>query len=221
VERIRNQINNGAQVNMWQVESPFVVCDLLKLYLRQLPDPLLTYELYDCFLAKAKSFIRLGHKMDLSGTICLLPSANQAMLKRLIHCLKNVQEHAAENKMNGSNLGLIFGPSLLRAPESADTGSQSNLMEEYKYINAIALSFIEDYDMLFRDVAYKPMYILYAKVVQSYLPEDSEHLRLTEGDIVLVMEKKNTGFWYGELHAKRGYFPVSHCTYINGDACIE
>lgn len=46
-----------------------LVCDLLKLYLRQLPEPLLTFELYDCFLAKAKTAIRTTAH-DLAGKLC-------------------------------------------------------------------------------------------------------------------------------------------------------
>src|SRR5689334_3474212 len=45
VERCRNLVNDGASVDLWKLES-YVICDLLKLYLRELPEPLLTYELY-------------------------------------------------------------------------------------------------------------------------------------------------------------------------------
>ncbi len=37
--------------NMDVCKSPHTVAALLKLYLRELPEPLLTFELYDCFQA--------------------------------------------------------------------------------------------------------------------------------------------------------------------------
>jgi hypothetical protein len=122
-----------------------VMCDLLKLYLRQLPEPLLTFELYDCFLAKAKSALRtstlvsthartdaredvdtrhhlvhvtaagMGQPVDLHGLIDLLPTSNQRLLKRIVYTLRQVSRHSAKNKMNEDNLGMIFGPNLLRA----------------------------------------------------------------------------------------------------------
>ena len=103
----------------------------------------------------------------------LLPELNQAILKRLIICLKKVKENSEDNKMNASNLGLIFGPSLLQAPQDGwlkygfihffisfyaqpyfpfflERNLKDELLNNYQYVNAIALAFIEDFDMLFQ-----------------------------------------------------------------------
>jgi hypothetical protein len=41
----------GMDPDLKDLEDPHACAALLKLYLRELPDPLLTFELYDCFLA--------------------------------------------------------------------------------------------------------------------------------------------------------------------------
>ena len=52
----RDLINTVGYLEWGKVRESITIADLLKLYLRELPDPLLTYELYDCFMAKSKSF---------------------------------------------------------------------------------------------------------------------------------------------------------------------
>lgn len=42
---------SGVDPDLNEMEDPHACAALLKLYLRELPDPLLTFELYDCFLA--------------------------------------------------------------------------------------------------------------------------------------------------------------------------
>jgi hypothetical protein len=53
--------------------------------------------------------------VDLHGLVDLLPTANQRLLKRIVYTLRKVSQHSAQNKMNEDNLGMIFGPNLLRA----------------------------------------------------------------------------------------------------------
>lgn len=69
--------------------------------------------------------------MNLRDMICLVPRRNLLLLKRLVMTLRmvmfflahkkpnmccQVREHAAKNLMDENNLGVIFGPNLLRAP---------------------------------------------------------------------------------------------------------
>jgi hypothetical protein len=220
VEKYRNLVNNGKELNFFEIcdISEHDLCALLKLYLRELPDPLLCSELYDCFLAKAKLAQTLKSQPDLKGMIKLLPRYNRCLLKRVVSCLRKVKEHSHNNKMNATNLGTVFGPSLLRSPSDRDLNAE--IMENFAYINSIALSLIENYDDLFSEVDYKPRYICYARASFDYQPEDNAtQLALKAGDHILVMEMDEGGWWLGELNSVVGYFPASFCTFVNGQPC--
>jgi hypothetical protein len=46
-----------------------------------------------------------------------------------------------------------------------------------------------------------------AKVLFDYDAEADDELGLKEGDLIRNIEKKEDGWWEGELHGKRGMFP--------------
>eukprot|EP01089_Gocevia_fonbrunei_P015136 TRINITY_DN4343_c0_g1_i3.p1 TRINITY_DN4343_c0_g1~~TRINITY_DN4343_c0_g1_i3.p1 ORF type:complete len:512 (-),score=68.88 TRINITY_DN4343_c0_g1_i3:64-1599(-) len=121
VKRIRDTINNGVVVDFWTITDCHVICSLLKLYLRELPDPLLTNDLYSTFLDKGKQ----AQKMEPDELIRIykelinkLPSVNKFTLKRILIMLNKVVDKSQQNKMDASNLGKVFGQCLLRPIES-------------------------------------------------------------------------------------------------------
>jgi hypothetical protein len=118
-------LDQGVDVPFWEM-SDHVVCDLLKVYFRSLPDSLLTAELYDCFTAKASISITQKVDVDLAGLLQTLPNNNRYLLKRLLLLLKRVYQNEKYNKMGISNLALIFGPNLLQAPAGMFSTSLSH-----------------------------------------------------------------------------------------------
>ena len=46
-----------------------------------------------------------------------------------------------------------------------------------------------------------------AKVTFDYEPENPDELKLTVGDILIVINKEEEGWWEGELKGKTGMFP--------------
>ena len=51
---------------------------------------------------------------NLREVVAQLPKANFVTAARLISHLKRVSEHEEDNAMSASNLGIVFGPTLLR-----------------------------------------------------------------------------------------------------------
>lgn len=238
LEKCRNALNDGKTLDLWHMDD-LVICDLLKLYLRQLPEPLLTFELYDCFLAKAKAALRMGQPVDLHGLVDLLPTPNQRLLKRIVYTLRKVSQHSAQNKMNEDNLGMIFGPNLLRAL----AGPDEQLLEDFAHINGITLALIKNYDSLFAKVDYEPHYKCYVRALFDYEPppHTQGELRVRQGDVLMVVEIHGSGWWLGELSyggggrsppesappdyqgekiiRQVGYFPATYCAYLSGREC--
>lgn len=54
VENLCQKFENDPESVSLEAENPNVISNVLKLYLRQLPDPLLTFKLYQNFIQVAK-----------------------------------------------------------------------------------------------------------------------------------------------------------------------
>lgn len=93
-----------------------IVSGCLKLWFRELPEPLLTWELYRSFIDAAKvENDRLRH-IRLHEVVNLLPDANYSTLKALMGHLDRVRGAEDVNQMSASNLAIVFGPTLLGPP---------------------------------------------------------------------------------------------------------
>lgn len=92
------------------------VSSCLKLWLRELPEPLLTFGLYEEFVEGSKIGDDWQRQIRLHGLINELPDANYATLKALMQHLSNIRAHESTNQMGLQNLGIVFGPTLLSTP---------------------------------------------------------------------------------------------------------
>jgi len=96
------------------------VTSVLKLWLRELPEPLLTTHLHQGFLSAAKiENDRLRH-IRLHERVNELPDANYATLKYFLGHLYRIVQNEAQNSMSIGNLAIIFGPTLF--PTTAPNG---------------------------------------------------------------------------------------------------
>ncbi|XP_054572122.1 oligophrenin-1 [Eptesicus fuscus] len=98
----------------WDIKT---ITSSLKFYLRNLSEPVMTYRLHKELVSAAKSdnlYYRLG---AIHSLVYKLPEKNREMLELLIRHLVNVCEHSKDNFMTPSNMGVIFGPTLMRAQE--------------------------------------------------------------------------------------------------------
>ncbi|KAF3917288.1 Beta-chimaerin [Arthrobotrys entomopaga] len=91
------------------------VASALKQFLRDLPDPVLTYALYDEFIEAAKIDDDNNRRDSLHALINRLPDAHYATVRALVLHLYRVMQNSAVNKMNSWNLAVCFGPSLMSA----------------------------------------------------------------------------------------------------------
>jgi hypothetical protein len=135
IKEIKEMFDQGKQVCLnEQFNSNDVAC-LLKEYLRSLPEPLLTRDLYSGFLASEK-LTNPNEKLEaIRYLICLLPVPNRDTLQVLLKLLDNVRSHAQPvdpqkspngscggNKMDSFNLAMVFGPNLLKNHKHSSLG---------------------------------------------------------------------------------------------------
>ncbi|KAL6432791.1 hypothetical protein ACFW04_006282 [Cataglyphis niger] len=97
-----------------------VISSLLKSFFRQLPDSLLTAELYPMFIDADKIEDPQRRMTTIRKLLRDLPEHHFETLKYLMQHLKKVVEHSEINKMEAKNLAIVFGPTLVRASGSRD-----------------------------------------------------------------------------------------------------
>lgn len=94
-------------------QDPHVIGSILKLYLRELPEPLLTYNLYKDFIRIAERHNEAERRTEIKAILTKLPKENYANLRYLTRFLSIVQQRSALNKMSSQNLAIVMSPNML------------------------------------------------------------------------------------------------------------
>eukprot|EP01103_Thecamoeba_quadrilineata_P001336 TRINITY_DN1118_c0_g1_i2.p1 TRINITY_DN1118_c0_g1~~TRINITY_DN1118_c0_g1_i2.p1 ORF type:complete len:660 (+),score=127.43 TRINITY_DN1118_c0_g1_i2:716-2695(+) len=105
--------------SMW--ETPHDVAAILKAYFKELPDPLLTFNLYDDFLATQKDESLSTEQQVFKIRELVqnrLPKENKKLLRYLIDYLYEVQLDSTTNFMTIQNLAIVITPNILRPREA-------------------------------------------------------------------------------------------------------
>uniref|UniRef100_A0A8C5ZM49 SH3 domain-binding protein 1 n=1 Tax=Marmota marmota marmota TaxID=9994 RepID=A0A8C5ZM49_MARMA len=105
--------------------DPHAVAGALKSYLRELPEPLMTFDLYDDWM-RAASLKEPAARLEALREAChRLPQENLGNLRYLMKFLARLAEEQEVNKMTPSNIAIVLGPNLLWPPEKE--GDQAQL----------------------------------------------------------------------------------------------
>uniref|UniRef100_A0A671LLI0 Unconventional myosin-IXb-like n=1 Tax=Sinocyclocheilus anshuiensis TaxID=1608454 RepID=A0A671LLI0_9TELE len=96
------------------------ITGLVKQWLRELPDPLMTYSLYNDFLYAADLPEESERLRAVYRKLDELPPPNFSTLERLIFHLVKVAKEEAHNRMSVNALAIVFAPCILRCPDSSD-----------------------------------------------------------------------------------------------------
>ncbi|XP_031431662.1 GEM-interacting protein isoform X2 [Clupea harengus] len=126
--------------------SPHDISSVLKHFFKELPEPLLTFDLYTNFINLGKEIQHMSEKShvaenpkmvvdimrSLRELLERLPLSNYSTLFHILAHLYRVSECYEENKMSPGNLGIIFGPTLLRPLVSGDVSMLALLETSYQ-----------------------------------------------------------------------------------------
>ncbi|XP_066520787.1 SH3 domain-binding protein 1 [Hoplias malabaricus] len=113
VKKLKSSLDSGTVDHSEFSTDPHAVAGALKSYLRELPEPLMTFELYnDWFNAAGEK--ELENKLEqLRNVLKKLPPENYNNLRYLVQFLACLSEQQAVNKMSPSNIAIVLGPNLL------------------------------------------------------------------------------------------------------------
>ncbi|XP_075993028.1 rho GTPase-activating protein 19-like [Genypterus blacodes] len=162
-QALRELLNSGADVDL---ESggfhPNDVATLLKTYLGELPEPLLTHRHFHAHLkiADLTTFDEQGNKTAIPNKerqmealqllFLLLPQANRSLLKLLLDLLYHTAKQQDKNKMSASNLALMFAPHVL-CPRHMTT---ADLKDNLKKLHSSMTFIIKHSQKLFKAPVY-------------------------------------------------------------------
>ncbi|KAG7221930.1 hypothetical protein INR49_016956 [Caranx melampygus] len=127
----------------WDVKT---ITSALKLYLRSLPEPLMTYGLYKEFISPAKGGSPESRIQAVHCLVHKLPERNRQVLGLLMKHLAKVAAHSKQNLMTVANLGVVFGPTLMRPQEETVAA-----IMDLKFQNIVVEILIEHQEKIFAD----------------------------------------------------------------------
>ncbi|XP_056442163.1 rho GTPase-activating protein 19-like isoform X1 [Gadus chalcogrammus] len=162
-QTLRDLLNSGTDVDLSSGGfHPNDVATLLKAFLGELPEPLLTHRQFHAHLkiADMTRFDERGNKTSvpdkerqieaLQLLLMLLPAANRSLLKLLLELLYHTAKRQDTNKMSAYNLALMFAPHVLWPRYMTAVDLKDNL----KKLNNSMAFLIRHSQKLFRAPAY-------------------------------------------------------------------
>ncbi|XP_058269770.1 rho GTPase-activating protein 44 isoform X15 [Hemibagrus wyckioides] len=117
--------------------DPHAIAGALKSYLRELPEPLMTSQLYDEWI-QASNVQDMDKRLQTLLAACeKLPTVNLNNFRYLIKFLAKLTEYQDANKMTPGNIAIVLGPNLLW------THSESNMTEMMTTVSLQIVGIIE------------------------------------------------------------------------------
>ncbi|PRP84603.1 hypothetical protein PROFUN_09276 [Planoprotostelium fungivorum] len=151
IEKLKNLYIEGKTVDLHtSARDSNDVAALLKLFFREMPEALLTAELYECFLAAIGVPDNTARIACIQKVLNLLPTTNRLVLARLMGLLNKISKNSAVNKMTPSNLAIVFAPTLYRPKEE----TFQLVMEDATHATTLMETLITQHEELF--LAHQP-----------------------------------------------------------------
>ncbi|XP_019896901.2 rho GTPase-activating protein 33 isoform X2 [Esox lucius] len=128
------------------------VGSLCKLYFRELPNPLLTYQLYDKFADCMGEMTDDERMVKVHDVIQQLPPPHYRTLEYLIRHLARLATCSGETNMHIKNLAIVWAPNLLRSMEIESMGlTGADPFKEVRIQSVVVEFLLSHVDVLFSD----------------------------------------------------------------------
>ncbi|XP_041721353.2 rho GTPase-activating protein 18-like [Coregonus clupeaformis] len=96
----------------WESLKQHDAASLLKLFIRELPHPLLTVEYLSAFMAVLKLPTKKQQLQALNLLVLLLPESSRDALKALMEFFQRIIDHKEQNKMTLNNIAMVMAPNI-------------------------------------------------------------------------------------------------------------
>ncbi|NP_001372321.1 rho GTPase-activating protein 27 isoform m [Homo sapiens] len=117
-------------------EDVHVITGALKLFFRELPEPLFPFSHFRQFIAAIKLQDQARRSRCVRDLVRSLPAPNHDTLRMLFQHLCRVIEHGEQNRMSVQSVAIVFGPTLLR-PEVEETSMPMTMVFQNQVVELI------------------------------------------------------------------------------------
>lgn len=213
IKSYKKILDSGGQICWEPGKDAHNATGLIKMYLRELPTPLLTFPLFPAFCSTLKCQDAEARTRLLQSLLTSLPLANYNLLKFLLTALKGLSQHEEHTKMGITNLATLIGPNI--GWDSTPTNDQHEMFLSTSYAAAIAAHFLHNMAALF-DQERRPHHLAVAMATFDYEAREEGDLGLCAGTLVFVTDANDRdGWWEGETvdskgALSRGRFPFNY-----------
>ncbi|XP_064605936.1 rho GTPase-activating protein 8-like isoform X2 [Liolophura sinensis] len=142
LREVQQKFNEGQSVDFSALNDVHIAAVILKTFLRDLQEPLLTYDLYEpiCRLQNLDEEKRLFEAKRMIQEE--LPEDNYVILQYIMQFLTEVAARQDVNMMTHHNLAIVFGPNLIWPRGQANLSSMG-------IINSFSLMLLQHFDHIF------------------------------------------------------------------------
>ncbi|KAJ4462413.1 putative rho GTPase-activating protein 17 [Paratrimastix pyriformis] len=148
LDKLKQQIDKEGIAN-YQGCDVHTVAGSIKSFFRELPEPLMTYDLFDRFVETCDISDRDLRLQTLWQLIRALPSANYKVLSFLVDRMVVASTHVAQTKMDLTNLSRVMAPNLFRPRDNNPLA----MMQHVNSINMLFESILENSEYFFPELA--------------------------------------------------------------------
>ncbi|XP_004580135.2 rho GTPase-activating protein 25 isoform X1 [Ochotona princeps] len=157
VKQLRDAFDAGERPSFDRDTDVHTVASLLKLYVRDLPEPVVPWGQYEGFLlcGQLMNADEAKAQQELMKQLSILPRDNYSLLSYLCRFLHEIQLNSAVNKMSVDNLATVIGVNLIRSKVE----DPAVIMRGTPQIQRVMTMMIRDHEILFpksKDVPLSP-----------------------------------------------------------------
>ncbi|XP_056178601.1 rho GTPase-activating protein 30 [Falco biarmicus] len=145
IQRLRQEFDSDRCPDLQKdvyLQDIHCVSSLCKAYFRELPNPLLTYQLYDKFSDAVAIQMEEARLVKIKEVLKELPVPHYRTLEFLMRHLLHMASYSSQTNMHARNLAIVWAPNLLRSKDIEATGFNGTAAFMEVRVQSIVVEFI-------------------------------------------------------------------------------
>ncbi|XP_054914332.1 rho GTPase-activating protein 30 [Poeciliopsis prolifica] len=145
IQKLRGEFESDGSADLNKdvyLQDIHCVSSLCKAYFRELPNPLLTYQLYDKFAEAVAIQLEEERLVKIRDVLKELPDPHYRTLEFLMRHLVKMASYSSETNMHARNLAIVWAPNLLRSKDIEASGFNGTAAFMEVRVQSIVVEFV-------------------------------------------------------------------------------